>query len=48
VGTRLIAFTEMFTYGFIGQVCAPTYDPFFQAAVGSIKSACDDFMPPAG
>jgi hypothetical protein len=48
VGTRLIAFTEMFTYGFIGQVCAPNYDAFFQAAVGSIKSACDDFVPPAG
>jgi hypothetical protein len=46
VATRIVQFTEMFTYGFIGQVCAPDYGPFFQSAVGVIKSACDDFTPP--
>lgn len=44
--TRIIEFTEMFTYGFIGQVCAPSYEPFFQEAVSIIESACDDFVPP--
>ncbi len=44
--TRIIEFTEMFTYGFVGQVCAPTYEPFFEEAVSIIESACDDFVPP--
>ncbi len=44
--TRIIEFTEMFTYGFVGQVCAPTYEPFFQEAISIIESACDDFVPP--
>ena len=42
---RLTAFTEMFTHGFIGQVCGD-YDPFFQEAIATIKSACDEFTPP--
>jgi hypothetical protein len=32
--------------GILGSVCAPDYTPFFQTAVGSIDSACDDFVPP--
>lgn len=32
--------------GILGSVCAPDYAPFFQTAVGSIDSACDDFVPP--
>ena len=42
---RLVAFTEMFTHGFVGRVCAD-YDPFFQEAIATIKSACDEFVPP--
>jgi hypothetical protein len=34
------------TDGILGSVCAPDYAPFFQTAVGSIDSACDDFVPP--
>lgn len=32
--------------GILGSVCAPDYAPFFQTAVGSIDSACDNFVPP--
>jgi hypothetical protein len=42
---RLIQFTSMFTHGFVGPVCG-NYDPFFAEAVGTIKSACDEFTPP--
>lgn len=43
---RLIEFVEMFTRGSWGSVCSPDYDAFFQAAVSSIDTACDDFVPP--
>ncbi len=46
VATRIIEFTSMFTYGFVGPICEP-YGPFFLEAIGVIKSACDDFEPPA-
>jgi hypothetical protein len=42
---RLVAFTEMFTHGFVGPVCGD-YNPFFLQAVGTIKSACEEFTPP--
>jgi hypothetical protein len=42
---RLVAFTEMFTHGFVGRVCGD-YDPFFQEAIATIESACNDFTPP--
>ena len=32
--------------GVLGSVCAADYAPFFQTAVGSIDSACNDFLPP--
>jgi hypothetical protein len=32
--------------GVLGSVCAPDYTSFFQTAVGSIDSACADFVPP--
>ena len=44
VANRIIDFTERFTYGFVGPVCQP-YGPFFQEAIGQIKSACDGFDP---
>jgi hypothetical protein len=43
--TRLVELTNMFTYGFIGRVCEPTYNTFFTEAVGVIESACDGFNP---
>lgn len=32
--------------GVLGSVCAVDYAPFFQTAVGTIDSACNDFVPP--
>ncbi len=45
---RLKMFTNMFTHGFIGDVCAPSYDAFFTAAVSVVGEACGDFVPPEG
>jgi hypothetical protein len=33
--------------GVLGSVCAADYTKFFQTAVGSIDSACADFVPPS-
>ncbi|MCA9718739.1 MAG: hypothetical protein KC468_28985, partial [Myxococcales bacterium] len=46
VSVRIDAFSKFFTYGFVGRVCENSYDAFFSEAVGVIKSACDEFMPP--
>jgi hypothetical protein len=46
VGERIAQFTQMFTYGTIGQVCAPNFDTFFSDAIGVIDSACKNFKPP--
>jgi hypothetical protein len=43
---RVPELTKMFTHGFLGSVCAETYDPFFEEAVSVIESACDGFVPP--
>jgi hypothetical protein len=32
--------------GHIGSICATDYSPFFQSAVDSIGTACDEFVPP--
>jgi hypothetical protein len=45
VATRIHEFTNMFTHGFIGRVCEPSYASFFEEAVAVIKSACEDFDP---
>lgn len=42
---RIRAFTQMFTHGFLGDVCAPSYGPFFSQAIGVVESACDGFVP---
>lgn len=46
VGERLIAFTELFTYGSVGQICAENYQMFFHEAIAGIAEACDGFVPP--
>jgi hypothetical protein len=44
---RLRQFVESFgDHGIAGSVCADSYEPFFQQAVGIIDSTCDDFVPP--
>jgi hypothetical protein len=47
VGHRLIDFTERFTYGTIGQICADSYNLFFTDAIAVISEACENFIPPA-
>lgn len=42
---RLRAFTEMFTHGFLGDVCAPSYGPFFDEAIAVVETACEGFVP---
>ncbi len=46
IATRIIQFTNMFTYGFVGDVCADNYGPFFDEAISVIDTACDNFEPP--
>ncbi|KIG15639.1 hypothetical protein DB30_05387 [Enhygromyxa salina] len=45
VAERIVAFTTMFTNGFVGQICAPSYETFFAEAVGVISAACENFVP---
>ena len=45
---RLQEFAKMFTYGFLGDVCADSYQPFFHEAISVIDSACTNFTPPEG
>lgn len=43
---RLREFVEAFgSRGFVGSVCAPSYDGFFSDAVSVIDTACDEFEP---
>jgi hypothetical protein len=46
LGQRVMDYTNMFTHGFIGDICAPSYDAFFAEAVSGIDMACDEFIPP--
>jgi hypothetical protein len=46
VAARVVQFAEMFTYGSVGQICAPSYKQFFSAAISVIDSACENFKPP--
>ena len=43
---RLIALTNWFFNGSVGDICAPSYETFFNAAISVIDDACDNFTPP--
>jgi hypothetical protein len=43
---RLRALADLFTYGSVGDVCAASYDVFFQSAIAAIDTACQKFTPP--
>lgn len=43
---RLREFVESFPFGFRASVCEPDYVPFFQDAIGTIDTACEEFVPP--
>lgn len=45
VAERVASFTTMFTNGFVGRICEPSYGSFFSEAVGVIAAACDNFVP---
>ncbi|HET6584825.1 MAG TPA: hypothetical protein VFG69_15310 [Nannocystaceae bacterium] len=46
-GTRLMQFAQLFgANGFMGDICAASFGPFFDGAVDVIASACDNFEPP--
>jgi hypothetical protein len=45
VAERVVEFTEMFTNGFVGRICEPSYASFFSEAVGVISTACENFVP---
>ncbi|PRP90336.1 hypothetical protein ENSA5_65330 [Enhygromyxa salina] len=45
VAERIVSFTTMFTNGFVGRVCEPSYGEFFSEAVGVISTACENFEP---
>jgi hypothetical protein len=47
IATRIIAFTEMFDEGRVGDICAPDYGPFFADAIAGIADACNVAIPPA-
>lgn len=43
---RLREFVQAFgSRGFVGSVCAPSYDAFFSEAVSVVDTACDEFEP---
>ena len=48
-GTRadkLQAMTNMFTNGWVGDICSPPFDQFFEEAISVIDNACGGFTPP--
>jgi hypothetical protein len=42
---RIRQFTQMFTYGQVGDVCADDFAPFFDASLEIIHDACVNFTP---
>ncbi len=42
---RLRAWAESFPFGFWASVCEPDYVPFFRDAIGTIDTACEEFIP---
>lgn len=46
--TRILQFTGMFPFGFVGPVCASNYNSFFTEAVDVVDEACTVFVPPQG
>jgi hypothetical protein len=42
---RIADFTQRFTHGSLGSVCAPSFDEFFRQAVEIVAEACLEFEP---
>lgn len=46
-GARIMELATQFgSNGFIGDICASSFGPFFEEAISVIESACGDFVPP--
>ncbi|TPV95328.1 MAG: hypothetical protein B7733_10785 [Myxococcales bacterium FL481] len=46
INTSIREWVDMFgDYGFVGDVCASSYGPFFEAALKVIEEACEEFPP---
>lgn len=43
--SRIIEFTQMFTHGTVGDVCASGYEQFFADAIAVVDLACEGFTP---
>ncbi len=44
---RFVELVQMFdTRGFMGNICGPDYNTFFEEAASIIDTACDEFVPP--
>ena len=43
---RIVEYTKMFDFGYVGRVCESSYADFFSSAVDQVSDACDDFQPP--
>jgi hypothetical protein len=43
---RLVALTNWFTNGSVGDICAASYEGFFNDAIAVIDDACTNFTPP--
>ena len=43
---RLRLLVESVEHGFIGSICAPSYEQFFAETVGSLVTLCENFVPP--
>ncbi len=49
VASKLFGFTNLFgEHGYVGDVCAGDYAPFFTDALPVIEQACQDYIPPEG
>ncbi len=46
VADKIESMTNMFTNGFVGDICSPPFDMFFTQAISVIENACDGFTPP--
>jgi hypothetical protein len=48
-GDRLMAFAQLFgANGFLGDICANSFGPFFEDATEVVANACDNFVGPVG
>ena len=43
---RLRVLVESVEHGFIGSICAPSYEPFFAETVAALVTLCEEFTPP--